>query len=114
MDRFLVLRNLVTFGKSIDELSDMLSQLSWDYENQPFVVKSSEVKIVLERFLSGERSAKELEDWANLIECREDLEFEEQGFEAIENIIDCLANPVLQGKITTASCEALLASLDVD
>ena len=111
MDRLSVLKDLVAFNKSINELSSMLSQLSWDYDGRPLVVHSSEIKIVLERFLSGDCSAKELEDWANLLECREDLELEEQKFEAIENVIDCLANPVLQGEITTTSCEALLTSL---
>lgn len=68
----------------------MLSQLTLDYEGQPFVVNSAEIKGVLKRFLVGEFTAQELEDWANLIECREDMKFEKQRFEAIENIIDCL------------------------
>ncbi len=99
MDRFLILKDLVAFSKPIDELSSMLSQLDWDYEGQPFIVDASEIKSALKRFLAGGCTAQELEDWANLIECREDLEFEEQKFEAIENVIDCLANPVLQEEI---------------
>ena len=112
MDHFSILKDLVSFSKPINELSNMLSQLDWDYEGQPFIVNASEIKSALKRFLAGECTAQELEDWANLVECREDLEFEEKQFEAIENVIDCLANPVLQGEITPASCEDLLGSLD--
>lgn len=112
MDRFLILKDLVSFTKPINELSSMLSQLGWDYEGQPFIVNGSEIKSVLKRFMSGECTAQELEDWANLLESREDLEFEKGRFEAIENVIDCLANPVLQGEITLSSCEDLLSSLD--
>ena len=111
MNRFSVLKDLVSFSKPIDELSNMLSQLSWDYDGEPFIVNSIDVKSVLERFLDGRCTAKDLEDWANLIECREDLELEEHKFEELENVIDCLANPTLQGEITTASCKNLLASL---
>jgi hypothetical protein len=112
MDRFVILKDLVAFSKPINELSDDLSKLDWDYEGQPLTVRASQIQGVLKYFLAGECTAKELEDWANLIECREDLEFEKQRYEPIENVIDCLANPILQGEITTASCEALLSSLD--
>lgn len=112
MDRFLILKDLVSFNKPVNELSNMVSQLDWDYDGQPFIVKASEIKNALKRFLAGECTTQELEDWANLLECREDLEFEEGRLEAIENVIDCLANPVLQGEITLSSCEDLLSSLD--
>lgn len=112
MDRFDVLRNLVAFSKPVDVLSSNLSKCDWDYEGDPLVVAASDMKAVLNRFLVGERTAEELESWANLIECREDLEFEEQQHEAIENVIYCLANPALQGEITPDSCRELLATLD--
>ena len=111
MDRFDVLRDLVTFNGSVDTLSSNLSKFDWDYEGQAFVVTVSQVRNVLERFLAGEYSAGEMEEWANLIECREDLEFEEQHHDEIENAIYCLANPVLQREITVDSCKELLTTL---
>ena len=112
MERFDVLRNLVAFNKPLSVLADSLSKFDWDYEGQPLIVMASQVREVLTRFLAGEYSAQELEDWANLIECREDLEFEEKKHEEIANVIYCLANPVLEGEITADSCKALIASLD--
>jgi len=110
--RFSILRDLVAFSKPIHELSGILSQLDWDYEGEPLIVTASEVKSVLKRFLAGECSAQDIEAWANLLELREDLQFEEHKLEAIENVIHCLANPVLQGEITPDLCESLLGSLD--
>ena len=112
MDRLVILKNLVSFSKSVNELSKMLSQLEWDYDEQPLIVNASDVRSVIARFLVGEYTAKELEGWANLIECREDLEFEETCFEAIESAIDSLANPALQGEITSESCRSILTSLE--
>lgn len=112
MDRFDVLRDLVAFNKPVSILADSLSKFNWDYEGQPMIVMASQIREVLKRFLAGGYSAKELEAWANLIECREDLEFEEKKHEEIENVIYCLANPVLDGGITADSCNALITSLD--
>jgi hypothetical protein len=112
MNRFDVLRDLVAFNKPASVLADSLSKFDWDYEGQPLIVMASQIREVLKRFPAGEYSAQELEDWANLIECREDLEFEEIKNGEIANVIYCLANPVLEGEITADSCKALIASLD--
>lgn len=112
MNRFDVLGDLVAFSKPVSVLADSLSKFDWDYEGQPLIVMASQIREVLKCFLAGECSAQELEGWANLIECREDLEFEERKHEEISNVIYCLANPILEGEITVDSCKALLASLD--
>lgn len=111
MSRFDVLRDLIAFSKPVDILSSNLSKFDWDYAGQPLIVAASQVRNVLERFLSGEYTAQELEGWANLIECREDLEFEEQKHDEIENVIYCLANPALQGEVTLDFYRELLSTL---
>ncbi|EGQ9730915.1 hypothetical protein ACJXBB_001696 [Vibrio cholerae] len=72
---------------------------------------ATKIQDVLRRFLAGEFTAEDLENWANLLECREDLEFEEGKSEEIENVIYCLANPTLQKEITIDSCKEFLISL---
>ncbi len=111
MDRFEVLNDLVCFNKPVNVLLKNLSQFDWDYDNEPLVLQTFQVRQVLEGFLSNKYSAKELEGWANLIECREDIDFQESKREEIEEIIDILANPILQGEITHQSCEELLKQL---
>lgn len=111
MDRFQLLNDLVCFKKTINILSEQLTQLDWDYDGKLFVVQASHVRAVLEGFLLNKYSAKELESWANLIEGREDLDFEHGKSEEIEEAINFLANPVLQGEITCKSCEKLLEKL---
>ena len=112
MDRFDVLRDLVAFNKPVSVLADSLSKFDWDYGGKPLIVMASQIQEVLKRFLAGECTAQELEDWANLIECREDLEFEEKRHEEIANVIYCLANPVLEGEVIADSCKALITTLD--
>ena len=112
MDRFDVLRDLVAFNKPVGVLADSLSKIDWDYEGQPLIIMASQIQEVLKRFLAGEYSAQELEEWANLIECREDMEFEDKKYDEIANVIYRLANPVLEGEINSDSCKAFIATLD--
>ena len=82
--------------------------MNWDYDGEPVVLRGVQVESVLLRFLAGELNAVELEDWANLIEGREDIIFEAEREDTIEDVIYCLANPVLQGEINNSLCEKLL------
>ena len=113
MNRIKVLKELVTFGKPVTVLSNSLSKFEWDYDGDPLVVEASQIQVVLEGFIDGNYSSEDLEGWANLIEGREDLEYEEQHHRSIETIIHSLANPVLEGEITEQSCRELLSILRV-
>lgn len=111
MDRFDALRDLIDFNKPVSVLANNLSKFDWDYEGQPLTVTASQVREVLKRFLAGRCSSKDLEDWANLIECREDLEFEDKKHDDIANVIHILANSVLEGEITYDSCKQFIEIL---
>lgn len=111
LDRFEVLNDLISFRRPAVDLSEELSQFDWDYDGEPVVVCASDVRAILEGFISNQFSAKDVKEWANLIECREDLDYEDGKSEVIEEIIYVLANPVLQGEITKQSVESFLAQL---
>ena len=114
MTRLNALRDLVEFSKPLHEISQSLSHFSWDFEGEPFVIEQVHLQLVLNRFIKGDCTAIELEEWANLIECREDLEFPENADETLSAIIHQLANPALHGELTLAYCARLLESLNTD
>jgi hypothetical protein len=97
-------------NKPIHLLADLLSRLDWDKVDTTVVVRTSHIKNVLTIFLNCEISAVVVEDWANLIECREDLEYEKEENDRIEMAISELANPVLNGGISTKSCATFINS----
>ena len=63
---------------------------------------------VIDRYLAQDITAQDIEDWAKLIECREDLEYASELKYEIEEVINKLSNPVLEGKITPTSCKKML------
>nr|VFJ52027.1 MAG: hypothetical protein BECKDK2373B_GA0170837_103527 [Candidatus Kentron sp. DK] len=110
-NRIAILMSLVSFSKPLNELDRDLSELDWDYDGEPLTIRSDYIVEVLQRCISGEINTDEIEGWANLIECREDLEFENEAGIFLENTIYRLANPVLEGEITPGVCEQLLIAL---
>jgi hypothetical protein len=111
MSRLAVLRELIEFDKPLKELKKNLLGFDWDFEGEPFIVDVTSVRKILERFINESYSASEIYEWANLVECREDLEFEESRYQALDSVIEYLANPALHGKLTAESCVELLGLL---
>ena len=91
-----ILLDLVHFKNNIDTLKNMLSQIGFDSEIELVSMSRDNIVEILQRSLDKKISFLELEEWANLIECREDIGFED---EKTQEIIFKLANPYLYGKL---------------
>ncbi len=106
-----ILQDLISFNKPLGELVKMVESLAWDYEGEPVIITPSHISNVLDRFLKEELIDREVEDWANLIECREDLSFELDYSENLSEVIHQLANPVLEGELTSDKCRRMYEKL---
>ncbi|WP_290803968.1 hypothetical protein, partial [Aquidulcibacter sp.] len=69
---------------------------------------------VLARYLRGEMSEVDVETWANLIEGRDDVEFD-HSFEAlVRDVLHELANPILTHPLDPARARHLIGILNRD
>jgi hypothetical protein len=71
-------------------------------------VSKLDLTLALNKFLANEITADDLEMWANFIECREDLNYEE-----IEDYIYALANPELVGEIDVIKIKKMVQLVNV-
>ena len=81
-------------------------ELSWD-SDELVTLTVDHIQSVLERYVGGELSAAEVEHWADLIECRDDISYDE----TIKELISELANPVLSGRLNVLKAQSLLVRL---
>jgi hypothetical protein len=86
--------------RPIADLKAAIQSLDWDAEPE-IVLLRSHIVSALQRFALNQLSTKDLEEWANLIECREDIEFEREYEHDLSNAIFSLANPELQGSLAS-------------
>ena len=110
--RLLDVLALVEWRRPLDESIEALSKFPWDYEGPPQEFRAAHVKGALGRYTRGEVTANEIENWANAIEMRDDLEFEAQNFTNLTELIFELANPVLTEALTKERAIALLQNLE--
>ena len=108
-DEIGILLDLVHFKNNIDTLKNMLSQIGFDSETELVSMSRDDIVEILQRSLDKKISFLELEEWANLIECREDIGFED---EKTQEMIFKLANPYLYGKLDKKQVLSYLNELD--
>ncbi len=74
---FSILDCIINFKYDINKLKKMANILPWDSDSDIYVVNRNLLKSILEKFLIENIDFHEIEEWANLIECREDIGYTE-------------------------------------
>ena len=110
-NRIEVLDALINLRKPLPEISEFLIHFPWNSE-ESLVLEVAQIRRVLERYLSGEISESFVEDWANLIECRDDISFDERNSNLIKELMHTLANPYLTRRLTHNRAKFLIRDID--
>ena len=108
--RTTVLRSLLEYELPIEPTLAELAAFGWDAEEPSAHLSSKHIVKVLERYLSGNLTAEQVTDWADLVECREDIGTENNG-SGLAEIIFRLANPNLSEAITPSVAREILKEL---
>src|SRR5579875_2879717 len=97
-----VLADLLQLRKPLEAAVAAVRQLPWDSEEELIGLTTEDVLGVLQRYLSGGLTAKEVERWANTIESREDVGFGAGDDELLRRFVFETANPQLAEAISPA------------
>jgi len=106
MSRKETITSLLEFDSDIESLRKRIVKLGWDSDEEVQCLPRH-IRQVLERYLKGMLDEKGVEDWANLIEGRDDIEFPI----ASREIIYELANPYITQLLTPERARALVRDL---
>ena len=96
MTKIDILLNLINFSKNISAIKSDLAKIGFNSESELVTITKNTIANILNRVIDKEISYDLLEEWANLIECREDIGYED---EILQEIIFELANPCPYGEI---------------
>ena len=106
--RIAILNDLIGLKGELSNLKLELSEYAWDSESTLLTISKSSFISVAHRYLNDSLSDLELEDWADTIECRDDIDFDS---ELIREYIYELANPSINGKITKGKVTKMVSDL---
>ena len=100
-------------------MSDDLALIERELRDLPFdadfpiaLVAIDNVISVLRRYMSGLITEERVEQWAELIECRDDIDFAPPDQSMLRHVIQRLANPVLFGNLNDDAARALVLELE--
>ncbi|WP_292955441.1 hypothetical protein [Neptuniibacter sp. UBA847] len=106
-DRVEALEQILSFGQKREEAYAVLLCLVEDAQSELVVVSNRLLSDVLKKYLDDVISSDDLEEWANFIECREDVDYSE-----IEDYVYALSNPELMGNIDKDKVVTMLKLLN--
>lgn len=98
------LRALIAYNLPVEPALAVLASCGWDCENPLVELTRGDLLNVLDRYSLGVLTAAQLTDWADLLECRDDVLLP-RGSPDLSEMIFRLANPNLAGPIDTALVE---------
>ncbi|KPV93598.1 hypothetical protein AN214_04366 [Pseudoalteromonas sp. P1-9] len=106
MNRLQALNEIINFGSNLELAAIRIHEFPFDTDEELITINRHHVEKVLKMFISGEISDEQVEQWANFIEGREDLNYDVFG-----NLIYILANPVLEGKLSISKARKFLDAI---
>jgi hypothetical protein len=104
-----LLKALLWFTRPIPDIARDLSAYGWDAPSPLVVLDAVHISSVLSRFMAGELSSMQVDDWANCIEGRDDVGYDPSS--AVGLALHELANPLLTCPLTRQSATTLVATL---
>ena len=108
-DRIAALKALIAYELPVEPTLAKLALFRWGCEQPLIALTHKDVVCILQRHMVGALSAEQLTDWADLIECREDIELASEPPD-ISAAISRLANPALYGPVTRTLVAELSAA----
>ncbi len=104
-DRRSILVSLLELDRPIAEIQAILRGLEWDYPVALVKLTRDHIRNILESVKAGTVEPAGIEDWANCVEGRDDIEFAD---EATKEAVHILANPVLYGSLNDDAIDKIL------
>ncbi|ULH30700.1 hypothetical protein FH581_017495 (plasmid) [Leptospira weilii] len=99
-NRHTIILKLINFEDSTEKLKNSLKSFAWDYEGPRAELNCEHLCKVIQRYLDGDLTSYDIEEWANLIEGREDITFDLSNKVLLQDIVNELANPELTIKLS--------------
>jgi len=111
VDRTTALHSLIRFDRPIQQIRAELSIFPWDSPTELVKLTAEHIHSVLSRLESGDLAPDAVWEWADAVEMREDIRYEERYHEEIVEALFVLASPLLNGPLNHDEIAKLVASL---
>ena len=110
-DRRKVLLELLNWTSPLREVFAQVALFAWDHETTLVLVERHHLRNALTRYVEGSAISEEMEQWAEALESRDDVGFEDGVAELARELLWKLANPALEGPRSKQVAQGMLDRL---
>lgn len=103
------LQDLIAVRGPISDLANQINEFPWDCDSELATVQAADLTSALRRFLRGELTARDIEAWADLIECRDDVAYASPD---LQEVVHALATPEISEPLTHDLARRIIADYD--
>lgn len=103
-----ILLEIFNVEGDLTKLQNEIHEFPWDSEIPFLIVNKDDLAKTIQKFVLSDTLFLEVENWANLLECRDDVQYEP---EELKEYIFELANPYLNGEITKERLQEIINKL---
>jgi hypothetical protein len=111
-ERTAALRDLIELRLPPVQAARALARFGWDGSQGLVTLGRMDARRVLDRYASGDLSADECAQWAEALEAREDVDYENGHEDALTGLLFEMANPEINEPLSLAFVERWRAALD--
>ncbi len=108
MNRKDALKALVEVEMPIAAAIARMDEFDWDSDEHLAVLAPQHLEHALSLYVGGSLSASDIEDWANALECRDELALSDP---IVSEVLFELANPLITCPLSAERADHLLSSL---
>ena len=110
--RLKLVTKLIEYDGNPRQIVDELQVFCWDCDVELINLKPAHLNKVLDLYVSGKITSNDIYNWANFVELREDIGFEEDSEDIVQEAIFWLANPEINYPITLESAKEIKTKLN--
>ena len=107
-----ILLNILNMNGDLYNNINLLNEFEWDSGESIATLKTNNIINILEKYIQGVFKEDIIEQWANAIEGRDDIDIEEINEEIISDILFELANPILTNKLDINRANKIIIELN--
>ena len=103
-----ILLEIFNVEGDLGKLQNEILEYPWDSEMPFLIISKGDLAKTIQKFILSDALFLEVENWANLLECRDDIQYEP---EELKEYIFELANPYLNGEIKKERLQEIVNEL---
>jgi hypothetical protein len=110
-NRLALINEIINIPKDLPKYITELWEFTWDYEGDKILMWKQHILKLFAKYRDGYIDYDYLTLWADILELRDEIEYEAPNEDIISEILSILSSPEINGKLTESDIDTYIKRL---